>query len=1003
MYKNHTSTQLKLITICFLLLIIWEVLPAQSYQQVDSLRTVADQRDGLPKIYALADLFRAVMRSDIERAISIAEEADQLAAEIDSDKGRALVGTMYCQIYQSTSKFDSLYRLANQGAELSKRIHSDTILARFQLYKGIYHEKAGTLDSAIYWYKEVIALKAINPIFTNNNLGLVYLKLGQTEQGAHYLKLAIEAAQESKDLAVEAIISNNLGRIYANIGDEERAKKYYLRSIELKKQIGDKRGTLFALANLTTLGSLPKEEINGYTEQGFALAQQLNDPYFIAAFAPRKANVLSSSGKHEEALALLLPIYENYSGSKTGDEYLEILSSLSKIYNRKGSYSKAKPYALEWIKITESNGQLKTLQSARSQLLEIYRNQSDYKAYFDLAPVFFAGEDSLRKATNIKQLAELENKLRDVEQEKEIALLNTELRQKEARRKWLLAIAVFIAIILSIIIYFRSRQVKTQKLLIEQEKANALQLKSVNQQLKNLDQMKSRFFTNISHELRTPVTLISTPLSNSLARYSSKMRDEVRASVQIANRNANKLNVLVEELLELSRLEAGKVSLHKRAINAHTYINQLYAAFESGAVTKNIDYQIHNLLPKELYLLIDKKHFSKIVNNLISNALKFTAQNGTVSLNASITEHNILEIEVSDTGRGIPEEDIPHIFDRYYQTQNKAISTEGGTGIGLALAKELAETMGGNLAVKSEWKKGSQFILTLPVEVTEETSQHIEEEARPAVSVVNTVAIDTPKTTTDERYKILIVEDNPDMQLLLTQVLADQYDYLIANNGAEAWSLLEHNKQEVENIQLILSDVMMPQMDGYELLNHIKSHDRWRKYPVIMLTAKVAEEDKLRALRMGVDDYLAKPFSAKELLARVGNLISKHEERKAFEKLGIQLEFESTSSADQEWLKQLEDSCLEAIDKGINITNSYLSETLATSERQLQRRVKALTGLSVKKYVQEIRLQKARYLLENKAYNTIAEIAHASGFNTPKYFSQIYEKHFGKRPAFYLE
>ena len=155
------------------------------------------------------DLFRAVMRSDVEQAKSIVNEADQLSTEIDSDKGRALVGTMYCQIYQSTSKFDSLYILANQGAELIKRIHSDTTLAQFQLYKGIYHEKAGTLDSAIYWYKEVIALKAINPIFTNNNLGLVYLKLGQTEQGAHYLKLAIEAAQESEDIAVEAIISNN--------------------------------------------------------------------------------------------------------------------------------------------------------------------------------------------------------------------------------------------------------------------------------------------------------------------------------------------------------------------------------------------------------------------------------------------------------------------------------------------------------------------------------------------------------------------------------------------------------------------------------------------------------------------------------------------------------------------------------------------------------------------------------------------------------------------------
>lgn len=1005
--RNNQMCKIK--TYLFFLVLLCNIhgLTSQVSPKADSLQRAANNQEGITKIYTLHHLFGAVMRSDIEKARGIIEETENIALELNSPKGQAIAWSMHCQIYKLSSQFDSLYTKANEGILLSERIGADTTLARFQLFLGIYHEKTGSLDSAIYWYNKSNEHDALDPIFTNNNLGLAHIKLGELEKGAEYLQLAIQAAQKNNSIAIEAIVSNNLGRVYSDFGDEKRAKKYYLRSIELKKQTGDERGTLFALANLTTLNSLPIAEINSYANEGYALAKKLNDPYFLTAFAPRKARVISRDGQYEEALDILRPIYNEYDGSKSADEYIEVLSALSEIYSRKGDLNSAERYAKEWVNASEKNNHLKSIQNGRKKLLQIYSDQADHKAYFELAPIYFAVEDSIRKAANIEKLAQLENQLRDVEQDKKIAELNVELQQKEKRRNLIILGSILIGMILLLIIYFRNRQLKTKQSLIEQEQKNAKELAIINEQLKSLDHMKSQFFTNISHELRTPVTLIATPLSHTLKRYSSVMQEKVKEAVVIAQKNAHKLGALVEELLELSKIEAGKATINLIPTHLNQYLQQLFSAYDSAAVIKQIIYIYDDQLPVETYALIDKKRLSKIVNNLLSNALKFTPNQGEITLKSVLTADHRLQVSVRDTGRGIPEEDLSKIFDRYYQVSSKHFSAEGGTGIGLSLANELAILMGGNLEAESVLAKGSTFTLELPLELIGKEKFAIQlpvAEAATVPSVISTTFSADPISGDhkNDQPRLLIVEDNVDMQQLLISLLSDNYDFVIANNGAEAWQLLSQKDESVKQISLIISDVMMPEMDGYTLLEKIKADDYWRHLPVIMLTARAAEEDKLRALRMGVDDYLAKPFSSDELFTRTENLIQRYEERKSFNKLGIQLDFESTPSADQEWLKSLEDICRNAMDKKLDITNSHLADQLVLSERQLQRRVKTLTGLSVKQYVQEIRLQKARHLLENKIYNTIAEVAYASGFNTPKYFSRVYQKHFGIRPIDYF-
>lgn len=552
----------------------------------------------------------------------------------------------------------------------------------------------------------------------------------------------------------------------------------------------------------------------------------------------------------------------------------------------------------------------------------------------------------------------------------------------------------------------QTRQIREDKAVIEQQA----------EELKQADELKSRFFTNISHELRTPITLIRTPVENLINKFGDQFSPTIRRSHQLIFQNAKKLGTLVEELLELSRIEAGKQKLNPTATNFTTFCRQLFSAFESGAQQKNIDYQLDIRLREDPNILIDRKRLSKIVNNLIGNALKFTSTNGNVTVLVSHfnppktsddSKRQWFQIQVSDTGRGIPPEDLPYVFDRYFQTKRQDLPIDSGTGVGLALSKEIAELMNGKLTVESTWGRGSAFTFKFPALPVRRETPVLRQEN---IGIPQSETLPQPTAalskTPNGKRQLLIVEDNLDMQTLLVDLLNGQYQLQLANNGQEAWNLISLNNEFVANLDLILSDVMMPEMDGYTLLQNIKDTPMLCQIPIIMLTARASEEDKLQALRMGIDDYLTKPFSANELLARINNLIHNYDQRRHFakaEKAKLpNLQFEQQAPAEQIWLKELEQVTINAIEQQLKTTALHLAGMMSLSERQLRRRLKAATGLPIKTYINEVKLQKARQLLENKSFSTISEIAYASGFNTPGYFTQVYENRFGKRPGEYL-
>ena len=563
-------------------------------------------------------------------------------------------------------------------------------------------------------------------------------------------------------------------------------------------------------------------------------------------------------------------------------------------------------------------------------------------------------------------------------------------------RTWFLLVSVCVVLFI-IIAVFRARTVylkeRQKELPREVERATAKIVKDKEtiekqaEELRKLDEVKTRFFTNITHELRTPLSLIKGPLSSVLK---SKQLDEKNLSfLKTAGNNAEILQKLISSLLDLSKLESESMKINDMSFSLFEFTRLAASNFESYAQQVGIELIFDYKAAKSLYIKLDKEKLETIINNLISNAIKFTPEGGRITISVHDMENEI-HIRVQDTGVGISAEEIPHIFERFYQASNTDKAQSGGTGIGLTLSIEFARLMGGDISVKSSPGEGSTFTVRLPrnevlgsFEVADKNMQN---------------SFNQHDTEFDHKKgaKILIVEDNESFSSYLATILSEYYPTVCAFNGKKAIEILE-NLEKPYLPDLILSDIMMPEMDGYQLLEYLKGHESYWEIPVIMLTARVALQDKLKALRTGVDDYITKPFEEEELLIRIANLL-KHADNRTEEQ---EKEFHKLSIVDRNWLIGLEKYVGEnCFNEKFNVND--ISSHFAMSASSLLRKVKLLTGLTPVEYLREYKLNMGKELLETGKMQTVAEIAFAIGFSNPKSFSRSFKMRFGKNPSAYF-
>ena len=511
--------------------------------------------------------------------------------------------------------------------------------------------------------------------------------------------------------------------------------------------------------------------------------------------------------------------------------------------------------------------------------------------------------------------------------------------------------------------------------------------------LKELDAFKTRFYANITHEFRTPLTVIHG-MADELENHPEK---QPQKKLGLIKKNSRSLLGLVNQMLDISKLQAGKVTSNFKQGDILIFVQYLVEAHESYAKSQNLGLQFYSE-EKQLVMDFDSKMLERVLTNLLSNAIKFTREFGKILVVAKkikLSDQPYLQLLVKDNGIGISEEQLPYIFDRFHQA-NPARENQG-TGIGLALVKELVDVMKGAIRVESEPGKGTTFFLTLPIlnkAILISPKSPLEFAIHPALTDRN--ELDTDLALIDfESPILLIIEDNMDVTYYLKTCLEDQYQILSCRNGKDG---IEKALEILPDI--ILSDVMMPEKDGFEVVATLKEDERTSHIPIILLTAKATSEDKLTGLSHGADAYLIKPFDKAELMIRLDKLM---EIRKTLQqKYSGTLISNKTKRAvpenkEESFIEKIEKAILENLEEE-DFSVNELARALFLSRSQVHRKIKALTGMSTAIYIRWVRLQKAKDFLASENL-TISEVAYKVGFKSPVYFSQVFKETFGESPS----
>jgi signal transduction histidine kinase/AraC-like DNA-binding protein len=579
----------------------------------------------------------------------------------------------------------------------------------------------------------------------------------------------------------------------------------------------------------------------------------------------------------------------------------------------------------------------------------------------------------------------------------------------------LTAFKLFTLVLASLRAYDSVTELERMRLGLEDKiKERTAELEQKNLQIMEMDQMKTRFFSNVSHEFRTPLTLIIGPLEDILSK--EELTEKNRVTMERMHRNAVRLLGLINQLLDLSKLDAGSMRLELSESDILRFSRLIISSFQPLADRKNIHYEV-SIPAKEYITYFDHDKLEKILTNLLSNAFKYTPDEGEIECQIKIASRgknndlDFMNIRISDSGPGIPLEMVDKIFDRFYQVEGSWQHSSGGTGIGLSLTRELVGLQHGQIKVESAEGKGSTFTIIFPLgkeHLDKHEFQIGEKEDLEDAGIANAVLVsgsyenrqteDGGMEEQNGKAKILVVEDSEDVRAHLLDNLEDQFTMLEAVDGEEGLSLATETIPDI-----IITDLMMPKMDGVELCKRLKSDERTSHIPVIMLTAKATVESRIEGLETGADAYMTKPFNMQELQTRLKSLIEQRKKlRERFSKeTDLGPSDIAVTSVDEKFLNK----AIQIIEQNLGDCDfdvTAMTGEIGMSRMQLFRKLKALTNQTPSEFIRTIRLKRAAQLLK-KNFGNVAEITYEVGFNNLSYFAKCFRELYGVSPSEYAK
>lgn len=847
---------------------------------------------------------------------------------------------------RNESRFDEALRVHSEGLRQAEELGDTLEWVQALNNVGTDYRRMGVLDVAQgYHYRAWTMSEACadtsytakkNRVVSLNGLGNIYMTLGNYERADSALRLALRGEEELQSDLGLAINYANLGSIYEHREQTDSAWVYYRRSMRYNEEAG------------STLGI------------------SLCHTYF--------GSLYEKAGEYERATAEYEEAYRMMQESKDEWHALNSLIALAGIYCTTGDDTRAMDYlgrAEQMAQLIRSNEHLTEINTL---YYKHYKRLGDYRSALSAYEQAVALRDSVLSIEKVNRIQNTSLYVERIRQEREMAEAQLRLEQERSARH---TAYVFFALVLLVLIGAMVTFLYIQRI----QRRNHVALK-------RLVALRENFFTNITHEFRTPLTVIL-----GLSRDLQDSDDEaVSEKAQTIERQGEGLLALINQLLDISKIRSSVGDADWRSGDITIQLTMIVESWRDYARSRNVDLQLYSKEPVVMDFVPD--YVTKVLNNLISNSLKYTPEYGCVSI-SSWRRDDRLRIDVSDTGSGMDEETLAHVFEPFYQGESDAKHV--GTGVGLALVKQIVDAVQGTIAVESEPGRGTTFRLSIPIrnqvhrEVAVETTT-----STPSLPREETMPTDSDEGD-DDKCRLLVIEDNSDIAAYIGSQFAGRYAVSYAADGREG---LDKALDQVPD--LIITDLMMPGVDGLEVCRQIRGSEITDHIPIIVVTAKITEEERIRGLEAGADAYLAKPFNADELRMRVEKLLERHHRLRDKYSSDTDKQQESQyNDVERRFLAKVSDVVYLQLSRGKRTEVSQIASALCMSDRQFYRKIRAITSSTPTAYIQRIKIKKAKSLLDGDAEMSFGEIAERCGFSDYSNFVRTFKSAYGVTPTVY--
>ena len=962
----------------------------QGVQESNFIKFKTESSDSV-SVKTLFDLSRQYTFSNPQKAIKYAQKT-LLIAKRKGDKGEEIKSAYQLgEINVKLGDLDKAKPYLDNGLKISHKINNRSLVARglFDLsryYEGEYDftNALDYLDQSFSIYEQLDKNKDMANCY--DSYGRIYEKLGSYEKALDYYFKSLKINENSNNKREISAVKRNIGLVYLKNFKFKDALKFFSQALQINQSGHYQKSIVMTTMDIGVVD----QKMGDFNialikyKKALSLANQIGDKIDKAILLGNIGSTLMEQGKFRDGLPYLFSSLKVR--NKINYDKAHTLNDISTTYLSLHDYGEAIKYARMAVKVSQKASDLNQLFYAYFNLEKTYGKQGNFKRAYAALNKYNVVRDSLYNLQKAKQMQKLQVIYKTEQKEQKIKLLTIQQQRASFRRNAYLISAVLV--ISFLILLYSSQRLKSRKnaQLLEKEHEVAL--------------MKSNFFDNVSHEFRTPLTLILGPLQLLQARIRNP---KMKKQLGIMKRNVDRLLSLINQLLDLSKLESGKITLNRSRFDIVQVVKGVTMTFQSLAELKEIELLLESE-PEQLDVHCDQEKVETILTNLLTNAFHFTPDKGQikVTVNASAGQQNEeCRITVSDSGAGIPEKDISTIFERFHQSTNARDGQYEGTGIGLALTKELVELHKGSISVFSEEGQGTKFIVILPVgeEYLSETAVSEKTQEKEAVlpNPIPDRRNELEKLTNPTKENaplLLLIEDNEDVMNYLKDILAETYRLEDERDGEAGITTA------VETIpDLIISDVMMPKKNGYEVCDALKRDEKTSHIPIILLTARASLDDKMHGLKTRADEYLTKPFVPKELLVRIHNLIKSRRQlmEKYKRKFIIKPEEISVGSIDEEFLL-----CVgKVVEQHLgdeHLSVEQLGREVGMSRSQIHRKLVALTDQSATEFIRSFRLHRAKEMISQNA-GSISEISYAVGFSSPSYFSKCFRQEFGMTPS----